>query len=108
MRGFPVPRRCSGGGNVVVEVRSHRRSLAGMTISPDICCTALEGLLPADALGMRGLGIQGLFEPGVGGFLLGFTLRLFTARLHRAGGLERAGLLGEPDIAEVALADVGE
>src|SRR6478735_2271834 len=103
MRGSPVPRRSSGGGgNVVVEVRSHRRSLAGMTISPDICCTALEGLLPADALGM-----QGLFEPGVGGVLLGFTLRLFTARLHRGGGLERAGLLGEPDIAEVALADVG-
>ena len=57
---------------------------------------------------MRGLGVQGLFEPGMGGFLLGFALRLFAARLHRAGGLDRAGLLGEPDVAEVALADVGE
>ena len=50
-----------------------------MTISPDICCTALEGLLPADALGMRGLGVQRLFEPRMGGFLLDFTLRLFAA-----------------------------
>ena len=79
-----------------------------MAVRPQIRNTALEGLLPGDALGVRRPGVQRFLEPGFLGFLLGFALCLFTAGLDRADGLDRPGLLGEPDLAEIAFADIRE
>ena len=41
-------------------------------------------------------------------FRLGYALSLLLAGLHWARRLDRTGLLGQPDFAEVTLADVGE
>ena len=69
---------------------------------------ALERSVLGNTLRVRRPGVERLIQPGLFGFLLGLALSPLLAGLHRARHLDRTGLLGQPHLAEIALADVAE